>query len=548
MRGSILFILSLDFTNGMQYIWLCFFVLLFLSCNEKKEEPVKKPVDPVQPPVSTVSDKELLDKVQEATFRYFWDFAHPVSGMARERSSSGDVVTSGGTGFGVQAIVVGVSRGWITRQEAVERLNKLCDFLSKAERFHGAWPHWLNGSTGAVIPFSAKDNGGDLVETSYLINGLLTARAYFNGADARETELRDKITQLWETVEWSWYASRGDGLLYWHWSRSFGWEMNMPIRGWNEALITYILALGSPTHPITPEVYQRTWVNRNEGTYEGYRLSMGPGYGGPLFFAHYSFLSLDPKQMEDQYTHYWMHNLKHTLINRAWSIYSATKSYGYSTGNWGLTASDDPEGYKAHQPTNDNGTIAPTAALSSFPYTPYYSMQALRHFESMGAQLWGTYGFKDAFNKSRNWVAKDYLAIDQGPIVAMIENYRSGLLWSLFTDLPEVQAGLAKAGIRKPVYDTGFPLAIPDVRTSTVDLLKHPDKGAYQVEVAVKNADPFVLTLEKPDGSIAETIWNNETKTNGLHQVNFGASLQPGAYKLRLKGGTIDKELSVYLH
>lgn len=525
-------------------------MLLFLSCKENKEESVTDPVDPVTPPASTTAeDKALLDKVQEATFRYFWDFAHPVSGMARERSNSGDMVTTGGTGFGVQAIVVGVHRGWVTRAQAVERLNKLTDYLARADRFHGAWSHWLHGSTGAVIPFSPKDNGGDLVETSFLINGLLTARAYFNGTDPLETELRKKITKLWEGVEWDWYASRGDGFLYWHWSPSFGWEMNMPIRGWNEALITYILALASPTHPIAPEVYRRTWVNRNMGIYEGYQLNMGPGYGGPLFFAHYSFLSLDPKQMEDQYTHYWLHNLKHTLINRAWSLYSAPKSYGYSSGNWGLTASDDPDGYKAHQPTNDNGTVAPTAALSSFPYTPFYSMQALRNFNRMGAQLWGTYGFKDAYNKSRNWTAQDYLAIDQGPIVVMMENYRSGLLWKLFTDLPEVQTGLSKAGIRKPVYEAGFPLAIPDSRTSLYDLLKHPDIEAYQVDVAVTDAGPYTLTLEKSDGGIAETIWNNENRSPGLYLVNFGSSSTPtGTYTLRLKGSATDKALTVQLH
>ena len=533
--------------HGLIYLYL---VLLcaFIGCKDKPEEQQEpEPDTPEEPAVAnTAADKALLDKVQEATFRYFWDYAHPASGMARERTGSGDLVTSGGSGFGVQALVVGVERGWITRQQAVERLHKMTDFLAKADRFHGAWPHWLNGNTGAVIPFSAKDNGGDLVETSFLINGLLVARAYFNGSDAQETELRNKITKLWAAVEWDWYASRGDGLLYWHWSPVFGWEMNMPIRGWNEALITHILALASPTHAIEPEVYERTWVNRKTGTYEGYMLEMGPGYGGPLFFAHYSFLSLDPRQMEDQLTNYWLHNLKHTLINRAWSLYSAPKSFGYSSGNWGLTASDDPNGYLAHEPLNDNGTITPTAALSSFPYTPFYSMQALRNFNSM-QQLWGSYGFKDAYNKSRNWFASDHLAIDQGPIVVMVENYRSGLLWSMFTDLPEVQSGLQKAGISKPVYKTGFPLAIPDVRSGVVDLLKHPDVGAYHVDVGISEAGSYTLALLKSDGSEAETIWDNENKNNGLHTVTFGEAIPIGAYTLRLTGNGVDKNLAVYL-
>jgi hypothetical protein len=523
-----------------------------MSCKEDKEtQPMPDPVTPETPaqPTSTAADKELLDKVQLNTFRYFWDYAHPASGMARERSGSGDVVTSGGTGFGVQAIIVAVHRGWITRQQAVERLDKLTDFLASADRFHGAWSHWMNGSTGRAIAFSAKDNGGDLVETSFLINGLLTARAYFDGV-GEEAELRQKITRLWEEVEWDWYASRGDGQLYWHWSPNYNWEMNMPIRGWNEALITYILALSSPTHPIAAAVYEKSWVSPNFGApmnYGGYTLKMGPYYGGPLFFAHYSFLSLDPRQLEDSYTNYWLQNVNHTMANRGYSLVSAPKSLRYSEGFWGLTASDDPGGYMAHHPGNDNGTVAPTAALSSFPYTPYYSMQALRHFYNI-TQLVGEYGLKDAHNKARNWTATDHLAIDQGPIVAMIENYRSGLLWSLFTDLPEIQEGLMKANIRKPIYKTGFPLAVSDIQTERVDLLKHPDQDAYVIDIATSETTPYTLELLDTEGTTVETIWNNKTPPSGLQQVAFGEAAVAGEYVLRLTGAVSSQELKIYLH
>ncbi len=536
-------------------LWSYCLLLLctLLSCSGDAEKtPVPDPTtDPVTPTYTTAEDRALLDKVQETTFRYFWDYAHPASGMARERTGSGDVVTTGGTGFGIQAIIVGVQRGWITRAQATERLSKLTDFLARADRFHGVWPHWLNGSTGMVIPFSPKDNGGDLVETSFLMNGLLTARAYFNGA-GEEAALRNKITQLWETVEWNWYASRGDGLLYWHWSPSFGWEMNMPLRGWNEGLITYVMALSSPTHAISPDVYQKTWVNASFGQpqdFAGYPLKMGPSFGGPLFFAHYSFLSLDPRQLEDGYTNYWRHNQNHTMINRSYSLKFAPAGYGYTESFWGLTASDDPDGYLAHSPTNDNGTVAPTAALSSFPYTPYYSMQVLRNFyKGLSSKMVGQYGLKDAHNKARNWTATDHLAIDQGPIVVMIENYRSGLLWSLFTDLPEIQAGLAKIGIRKPVYETGFPLVVPDAYTSQVDLLKHPDKENYLIDVATKEAGVYTLKLLKEDGSEAKTIWNAENKPAGLEQVALGAELKPGKYKLVLSAAAASKEINLHLH
>ncbi|RIJ34473.1 glucoamylase family protein [Pontibacter oryzae] len=538
-------------------LWYGCLLLLcaLLSCTDKKDDsqqPAPTPTDPVTPvPVTTAEDKALLDKVQQATFRYFWEYAHPASGMARERSGSGDVVTSGGTGFGVQAIIVGVHRGWITRAQAVERLNKLTDFLATVDRFHGAWSHWLHGSTGAVIPFSAKDNGGDLVETSFLMNGLLTARAYFDGAGA-EAELRQKITKLWETVEWDWYASLGDGKLYWHWSPNFGWDMNMPITGWNEALITHLLALSSPTHPVSSDVYRNTWVSANFGraqSFAGYPLKMGPSYGGPLFFAHYSFLSLDPRQMEDTYTNYWQHNQNHTMINRAYSLGFAPQGYGYSESFWGLTASDDPDGYAAHSPTNDNGTVAPTAALGSFPYTPYYSMQVLRNlYKGLSSKLVGEYGLKDAHNKARNWTASGHLAIDQGPIVVMIENYRSGLLWSLFTNLPEIQNGLAKAGIQKPVYETGFPLVMADVRTGQVDLLKHPDQENYLVGVATKTAGIYTLKLLREDGSEAKTIWNAVSRGQGLEQIALGKDLEPGKYKLVLTGAAASQEQTLYLH
>ncbi|QMU29721.1 glucoamylase family protein [Adhaeribacter radiodurans] len=532
------------------YLYLLFIITL-ISCKAKEEENVTPPV--ITPEIAPVTpDKEILDEVQQATLQYFWEYAHPVSAMARERTGSGDLVTSGGTGFGISALVVGVNRGWINRAEAVDRLTKMCEFLKNADRFHGAWSHWLDGNTGKAIAFSPNDNGGDLVETSFLINGLLTARTYFTGADAKETELRNKITQLWETVEWDWYASRGDNQLYWHWSPDYNWEMNMAIRGWNECLITYILALSSPTHAMSPAVYQNTFQASgfvNGQPLEGYLLPIGPSYGGPLFFAHYSFLGLDPRQMQDQYTFYWEQNVKHTLINRAYCLFAAPKNYGYHAGLWGLTASDDPDGYKAHQPMDDNGTVSPTAAISSMPYTPYYSMQVLRHlYTTLNKQLYGSYGFYDAYNKSRGWVAKDYLAIDQGPIVVMIENYRSGLLWSLFHQIPEVQNGLTKANIKQPNPETGFYLAIPEIRSGLYDLLKHPDQNKYPIDVSIKDAGGFTLTLEKENGSVTENIWQEEQKAPGLYPITFGENVPAGKYTLRLSSLAGENKLVVYLH
>ncbi|MCR9014133.1 glucoamylase family protein [Aquiflexum gelatinilyticum] len=400
-----------------------------------------------------ISEEELLTKVQEQTFRYFWDFAHPNSGMARERNTSGNLVTSGGTGFGLMAILVGIERGFITRQQGIERIVKITDFLGQADRFHGAWAHWMDGNTGKVIPFSAKDNGGDLVETGLLVQGLLTVKAYLNPGIHSENSLTEKIDVLWRGVEWDWYTRGGQDILYWHWSPEFGWDMNLPIRGYNESLIVYVLGAASPTHPIDLSVYEKGWANngamRNGKMFYQIPLPLGYDFGGPLFFAHYSFLGLDPRNLSDQYANYWIQNVNHSRINQAHAISNPLGFAGYSESSWGLTASDNHLGYNAHSPTNDLGVISPTAALSSFPYTPTESMKALQFFYyKMGEKLWGQYGFYDAFNISEQWYADSYLAIDQGPIIIMIENHRSGLLWDLFMKDQEVRAGLDKLGFK----------------------------------------------------------------------------------------------------
>jgi hypothetical protein len=407
-----------------------------------------------------LSDSALLDLVQKQTFRYFWDFAHPVSGMARERSNKSfdygdEVVTTGGTGFGVMAIVVATERGWITREAAVDRLLKMINFLRKADHYHGIFPHWLNGATGKTIPFSRKDDGGDIVETSFLFEGLLTARQYFNRDTPKEEELRNKINWTWREAEWNWYTQDGRNVLYWHWSPNNGWSMNHEIRGYNECLITYVLSASSPTYAIPASVYHHGWANnyyfRNDRTYFGIKLPLGMDYGGPLFFTHYSFLGLDPHGLKDRYADYWEQNRNHTLINREYCVQNPKGFKGYGANAWGLTASDTYNGYDAHSPQNDHGTITPTAALSAFPYTPEYSMQALKHFYyQLGNKIWSEYGFTDAYNETQQWYAASHLAIDQGPVICMIENYRSGLLWKLFMSCPEVQAGLKKLDFTSP--------------------------------------------------------------------------------------------------
>jgi len=437
--------------------YLFVLVLLITACSAPKTTTTTT--------ANTLSNDSLLTLVQYRTFQYFWDGAEPTSGAARERFHADNIypdndkhiITSGGTGFGVMAILVGIERKFITREQGFDHLNKLVNWLEKADRFHGVWPHWMNGETGKVKPFGTKDNGGDLVETSYLAQGLLCVRQYFKNGNEQEQELAAKIDKMWKEIEFDWHRKNNQNVLYWHWSPQYQWEMNFPVEGYNECLIMYFLAAGSPTHSIPAEVYHEGWARkggmRNDSTHlqYGYHLSLkhngAQQYGGPLFWSQYSFLGLDPRNLKDRYADYWEHNKNHTLINRQYCIENPKHFKGYGENCWGLTASYSVNGYAAHSPNEDLGVISPTAALSSFPYTPGESMKVVRYlYENLGDKVFGEYGFYDAFSEQNNWYLPRYLAIDQGPAIVMIENHRTGLLWNLFMSAPEVQTAAVKLG------------------------------------------------------------------------------------------------------
>jgi hypothetical protein len=408
-------------------------------------------------------DTLLLDRVQRETFAYFWDGAEDVSGLAPERihtdgvyeQNDSDVIASGGSGFGIMAMLVAIERGFVTRDEVVARLEKAVDFLEKAERFHGAWPHWMY-NTGKPKPFSRKDDAGDIVETAYLAQGLLCARQYFGKGNAREKALASRLDQLWREIEWDWYRGPNqENVLFWHWSPKYGWQMNFRIEGYNECLITYVLAASSPTHSVPAEVYHEGWAR--SGAMVGSTTKYGrtlvlkhngsPEYGGPLFWSHYSFLGLDPRKLKDRYADYWVHNVNHVMIDYHYCVENPKGYKGYGPDCWGLTSSYSIKGYSGHKPEEDLGVITPTAALASFPYAPKEAMAALQHFyHALGDEVIGAYGPYDAFSIHEDWYPQKYLAIDQGPIPVMIENYRSGLLWNLFMSCAEVQNGLTKLG------------------------------------------------------------------------------------------------------
>ena len=398
--------------------------------------------------MGSVTTRALLDRVQRETLRYFTDFAHPC-GMARERSANMkmmDTVTTGGTGFGIMAMIAGAERGFIARGEAVERITQICRFLETLPRYRGAFAHWINGNRGETVAFSTRDDGGDIVETGFLMMGLLTAREYLRG-DA--PALVRRIDEMWRAVDWAGYCPTPDAMM-WHWSPQQDFGMALQLRGWHEALIAFVLGAGSPTHPIDTKAYSEGWKNsptfRNGHVYHRIRLALGPEMGGPLFFAHYSFMGLDPRGLAEGGVDYFAQNRAQVRINRAYCIANPHGFAGYGAA-WGLTSSDGPQGYEAFSPTHDKGVIAPTAALASMPYLPEAALAALRHFDAYrGGALWGEYGLRDAFSAQADWIAASPLAINQAPSVAMIENARSGLLWRLFMSTPEVRTGLGRLG------------------------------------------------------------------------------------------------------
>lgn len=419
-----------------------------------EEELESPPSAAVSGTTKELTDEGLLDSIQHAAFQYFWDYGHPISGLARERTGSGDTCAIGGTGFGLASIVVGAARGWVTREAAAARVLRALTFLGdRCERYHGAWSHWVDGATGATLPFSDRDDGGDLVETAFLIQGVLIARAYFDRDTAVEAELRARAGGLWEGIEWDWYRRDEGRWLYWHWSPRWGWATNMPVVGPNEALMVYLLAIASPTHPVPASLYADGWQGgpgyRCDETLFGFRRWLGPPGGGPLFFTQYSYVGFDPHGRDAVCHHYENHRAT-TLAQRAYAIANPGGHAGYGENVWGISAGDGPDGYRARAPyAGDDGTITPGVTAGAMVYAPREALAALRHiYVCYGRRLWSAFGFTDGFNIGRDWYAESVLAIDQGPMAPLIENHRSGLCWRLFTSDPQIQAMLRAIGWR----------------------------------------------------------------------------------------------------
>ena len=487
-----------------------------------------------QASVRDFTDDELLDMVQQYTFRYFWEGSHQASGMSKERAT-GTVVASGASGMGLMTMIVAHERNYHSQEEVKDRIIKMLDFLDTCDRHHGVWSHWYNGDTGASRPFSTKDDGGDLVETSFVASALIALKNYFSGNDNKSVQIREKADELWRGIEWTWHQKDGENQLYWHWSPNYNFEMNMRIRGWNESLITYIMAASSPTYGITKEVYDNGWANNggmvDSRSFYGYEISLAPDYGGPLFWIHYTHLGIDPHNLYDAYADYWEEHVNTVKIHHTYAVNNPKGHTNYSEKCWGLTSSDDPDkGYSSHKPLyEDNGTIAPTAALASMPYAPEESMKALKYFyRERGSDLFGRYGFYDAFNDNQNWVKHDYLGIDQGPIVIMLENYRTGLLWENVMNDIEVQEGLNLLGFNRIT-------SVPELEDkSNLLIYPNPNQGQFQISMPDMVEKEISIKIYNLHG---QQIYNELTHSmSSVMDVNVG-DLNSGCYILVLTAG-----------
>ncbi len=496
-------------------------VLILQCCRQKEEETIiVQKQDKTYTPASV---RPLLDEWQERCFRFFYDGASP-TGLALEGNERGEVITSGGSGFGIMSLIVGIERKWISREEALERMLSIVRFLGQAERFRGMWSHWYNPDATAH-PFGDQVKTGDVVESAFLMAGLLCASEYFNAIDTREQEVRDSVASFWKTVDWRFYTAGGNSLKWLWYSQEKRFKLD--ISGWNEAWIAYVLALAAPDpHNITVEQYNSGWMRNGaylhpNREFFGYKLPLGPDYGGPLFFAHYSFLGIDPKLVADANLNYWEQNTAHTLINRHYCLREAPKTFRYDEGNWGLTAcygGRPPWKYKARSPQQDDGVIAPTAALSSFPYTPFYSTQVLLSL-SKKSWLTGKYGFGDSYCLETQSSEKRHLAIDQGPIVVMMENYRSGLIWKLLMKNEHIQRGLSAAGISAPKHRQGFIRVMPESLSGSYDMMRHPDRERYELEYYCEKAGNTTFEIIDKQNKIISS--ESQNSQYGENQYSF---------------------------
>ena len=460
---------------------VCLFLilLLVLGCKNKEDEDNSKNINP---PKERADTEGLLTWIQKCHFEYMWSGARPNSGLARVRyftdnpSHDENTLTIGACGFGIMGLIVGIERGFITREQGLARFEKIISFLEKADRWHGMYSHWIDDRTGKTIAFAGsggEDDGADIVETSFLTAGLLCVRQYLKDGTDREKAIAERIDVIWRAMEWDWFAANDnrhstdanidpkDDCLLWHWSPTVGFKKNFHLEGYNECLLPYILAAASPAFSLSDEQakasYKNGWSRKggivNNGSRYGVpflvKHNSGVNEVGPMFWVAFSYAGLCLEGYKDENgIDYHKAIGNHALIQYQYCLDNPKKWKTYSENCWGLSAgytSNITTDYQAMRTNNDVGVITSNAALIAMPYTPVQSIAAAKHYFWDIPGLMGPWGFWDAYSDSEGVITR-YLANNQCPVAPLIENYRTGLLWNLFMSSPEIKIGLQKLG------------------------------------------------------------------------------------------------------
>jgi hypothetical protein len=470
--------------------------------TSSSETPPSAPLAAVANPFA--STDQFLDYVQETDFDYFWYWANPLNGLIPDRSEISSPASIAAVGFGLTAIGIAIDHGWITRSQGVARvLTTLNTFLQGPQGsnttgvigYNGWFYHFLDMKTALRANSELSS-----IDTSLLLAGILYDKQYFNGANADETSIRTMASAIFDRVNWTWMANGTDGVSM-AWYPTTGFSGNYWI-GYSEGMIIYCLGLGTSTSPL-PASSWSLWTS-------GYMWATNYGqayvFYPPLFTYEYSHCWIDFRHIADSYMNnhsstYFENSRRAALAQVAYSIANPMKEVGYSSNVWGLSASDGPDGYAVHglPPGGfDDGTIAPTAAGGAIAFTPEYSEPTLNYFYTHYRQhIWTAYGFYDAFNLGKGWYDVDELGIDQGPIVIMIENYRTQRPWRLFMQNQEVQTGLQRAGfVSLPFMDVTVQ-AQPELNTVTLAWQAQTGR-TYQVEYS-----PDLMTwFASPTGEV----------------------------------------------
>ncbi len=499
-------------------------------------------------PAQAITTEALLDTVQHAGVMYFWNEANPANGMVKDRDTGGSVSSIAATGFGLSALCIGVDHGWLDRAAVRSRvLTTLNTFWTGPQGtavngmigYKGLYYHWLDMNT-ATRTWDAELS---TIDTALLMAGIIDARHYFTGSDPEEVQIRALADSIYLRCNWEFMRNFSNGI-------KMGWKPGGggfggfgPWVGYNEAMILYILALGSPTHPI-PASQWTTWTSTYSWqTRYGYTNINFP----PLFGHQYSHCWVDFRGLQDVFTFskgitYFENSRRATLAQRAYCIANPSNWVAYSDSLWGLTASDDPFGYAAHgapPPWSENGTITPTAGISSLPFAPEVVVPLMHNlWDNWRGTLWGPYGFTDAFNPTQSWVGQDVLGIDQGPIVMMIENYRNEAVWRRISQNEWIANGLTRAGFTPVTTDVGddAPIAgAPAIQLRAVEPTPFRERTVVRFRLAA--AGRVRADLIDARGRIVMEVADGVRAAGEQALPVDGSRLAPGFYHLRLTTG-----------